>query len=146
MVEILVVIVVISLIMSIIFVFIPDARRQSRDKERQSDIDTIHGRLEEYYQDKGAYLSSITVSLFPRIDPAALISPNGDSIRNDTPVADEYTARGSVDPGISGAQYSYTAYPTSCTDNCVGYILKAVIESPSTEFPNPYLQGGLNNN
>lgn len=146
MVEILVVLVVISLIMSIIFVFIPDARRQSRDKERQSDIDTIHGRLEEYYQDKGAYPSTVSVSLFPRIDPEALVAPNGQSIRNDTPVADEYAARGSTDPGLNTAQYSYTPYPTGCVENCVGYILKTVIESPSAEFPNPYTQGGLNNN
>ena len=64
-VEILVVLVVISLIMGILFVFIPDARRQSRDKERQSDIDTLHSRLEEYYQEHGSYPSAVTTTVFP---------------------------------------------------------------------------------
>lgn len=145
-VEISVVLIVIGFIMGILFIYIPDARRQARDKERQSDIDTLHGRLEEYYQDKGSYPSTLTAALFPRMDPAVLIAPGGSSIRNDTPVADEYTARQSTNPNATSEQYSYTAYPTSCTTNCTGYILKSYIESPSTEFPNPYVQGGLNNN
>ncbi len=146
MIEILVVLVVISLIMGIIFVFIPDARRQSRDKERQSDIDTLHSRLEEYYQDHGGYPSAISTSVFPPLDPAVLIDPNGSSIKNNPPVATQFAARSTTNPTLSGNQYTYTAYPTGCNNNCVGYILKTVIETPSTEFPNPYIQGGLHNN
>lgn len=145
-VEILVVLVVISLIMGILFVFIPDARRQSRDKERQSDIDTLHSRLEEYYQEHGSYPSAVTTTVFPPLDPTVLVAPNGNTIKNNAPVANQFAARNTPDPTLSGDQYTYTAYPSGCANNCVGYILKTVIETPSAEFPNPYIQGGLHNN
>lgn len=145
-VEISVVMVIIGLLIGIVFIFVPDSQVRARDKERESDIDTLHGRLEEYYQDKGAYPSSLSVATFPRLDPEVLLAPNGTSLRNDTPVANQHTARASTDPTANLQQYSYTAYPTGCVNNCVGYILKTYIESPSAEFPNPYMQGGLYNN
>lgn len=145
-VEISVVLVIIGLLTSIVFIYVPDAQIRARDKERQSDIDTIHARLEEYYQDKGAYPATVDASLFPRIDPSVMISPNDEPIQVNMPVATQMDARSTANPDITGPQYTYTAYPSGCSTNCVGYILKTFTEQPSNDFPNPYIQGGLHNN
>lgn len=145
-VEMSVVLVIIGLMTSIVFIYVPDAQIRARDKERQSDIDTLHARLEEYYQDKGAYPATVEATLFPRIDPAVLVSPNNEMIQVNPPVATQMDARDTTNPDITGPQYTYTAYPSGCSTNCVGYILKTYTESPSAGFPNPYIQGGLHNN
>lgn len=146
LVELIIVMLIIAIVVTIIFVFIPNAQRQARDTERQSDIDTLHSRLEDYYQDKGSYPSTISTTIFPRLDPDALKDPSGQSIRLDSPVADQAAARSSTNPDEAGPHYSYTPYPTGCTTNCIGYILKSFIETPSPKRPNPYISGGLNNN
>lgn len=145
-VEISVVLIVIGLIVSTVFIFIPDAAVRAEDKERQSDIDTMHARLEEYYQDTGAYPSAITASSFARLDPEVLVDPSGQTILNNTPVATQADARATPNPDGSSNHYTYTAYPSACTTTCSGYILKAYIELPAANIPNPYIKGGLYNN
>lgn len=145
-VEISVVLIVIGLIVSTVFIFIPDAAVRAQDKERQSDIDTLHARLEELYQDTGAYPSAILASTFARLDPEVLIDPSGQSLLNNTPVATQADARATANPTASSNHYTYTAYPTSCTTACSGYILKAYIKLPAANIPNPYIKGGLYNN
>jgi type II secretory pathway pseudopilin PulG len=144
--ELLVIMTIIGLLFTVLFLFIPDSQLRGRDKERETDISAIRGRLEEFYQDTGAYPSEITLSTFSRIDPETLLDPNGDNLFSNTPVADEYTARNNTPPTRAGPQYIYTAYPVSCTNNCVGFILKSYIELPSQKTPNPYVVSGLNNN
>ena len=145
-VEITITLMVMSVLVSVLFIFVKDSQSRARDKERQSDIDTLHARLGEYYHDFGAYPSSLTAATFSRLDPAVLIAPNGTTVRNDTPVNNQATARVSTDPTASSSQYTYTPYPTSCSNNCVGYILKAYIERPTAQMPNPYIRGGVYNN
>lgn len=144
--ELVVIMTILGILFAVLFIFIPDSQLRGRDKERETDISALRGRLEEVYQDIGAYPSQITSSTFTRLDPDLLKAPNGVIISNNTPVANEETARLTTNPTKAGAQYTYTAYPTSCNNNCVGYILKAYIEKPSQKTPNPYVVSGLNNN
>lgn len=144
--ELLVLMTIIGLLFTVLFLFIPDSQLRGRDKERETDISAIRGRLEEFYQDSGAYPSTITQTTFSRMDPETLLDPNGDILFNNSPVSDEYTARNNTAPAKAGPQYIYTAYPQTCTNNCVGYILKSFIELPSQKTPNPYVVSGLNNN
>lgn len=143
--ELLIIIVLIGILLGVVFAYIPDSRLRARDKERQSDIDILHGRLEEYYQDKGGYPATLNASILPRLDPEALVDPSGHQINILAPVENEAAARAVPNPTTTGTQYIYAAYPTGCTANCIGFILKTVIEKPTPEIPNPYMQGGLNN-
>ncbi len=145
-VELIIIMTVLGMLFAVLFLFIPDTQLRARDKERETDISALRGRLEEVYQDLGAYPSQINTATFSRLDPETLKDPNGVIISNNLPVSDESTARLTANPTKSGPQYSYTAYPTSCNNNCVGYILKGFIEQPSQKTPNPYVVSGLNNN
>ncbi|MEO5691407.1 MAG: prepilin-type N-terminal cleavage/methylation domain-containing protein [Candidatus Saccharimonadales bacterium] len=145
-VELIIIMTVLGMLFAVLFLFIPDSQLRARDKERETDVSAMRGRLEEVYQDVGAYPSQITSSTFTRLDPETLNDPNGVIIANNTPVSDEATARLTTNPSKTGPQYTYTAYPTSCVNNCVGYILKGFIEQPSQKTPNPYVVSGLNNN
>lgn len=145
-VELIVIMTILGILFAILFIFIPDSQLRGRDKERETDISALRGRLEEVYQDTGAYPSQITSSTFARLDPETLKAPNGVVVSSNSTVANEAAARSTTNPTKTGAQYTYTAYPTSCNNNCVGYILKAYIEKPSQKTPNPYVVSGLNNN
>ena len=145
-VELVIIMTVMGILFAMLFLFIPDSQLRAHDKERETDISALRGRLEEFYQDSGGYPSQITSSTFSRLDPETLKDPSGSVISNNATVSDEATARSSTNPTKAGPQYTYTAYPTSCNNNCVGYVLKAFIEQPSQKTPNPYLVSGLNNN
>lgn len=145
-VELVIIMAIMAVLFVVLFIFIPDSQLRARDKERETDISTLRGRLEEYYQDAGAYPSQITSSTFARLDPEVLKDPTGQAITNNALQTDEAAARSTSSPTKAGPQYSYTAYPQTCTNNCVGYILKSYIEKPSQKTPNPYIVSGLNNN
>lgn len=145
-VELIIIMTVLGMLFAVLFLFIPDSQLRARDKERETDISALRGRLEEVYQDNGAYPSQLLNSTFARLDPETLKDPNGTMVVNNTPAPDEFTARQTANPTKDGPQYIYTAYPALCTNNCVGYILKGYIEQPSQKTPNPYIVSGLNNN
>lgn len=145
-VELIIIMTVLGMLFAVLFLFIPDSQLRGRDKERETDISALRGRLEEVYQDSGAYPSQLATTTFTRLDPETLKDPNGAMIVSNTPAADEFAARQTTNPTKDGPQYIYTAYPTSCSNNCVGYILKGFIEQPSQKTPNPYVVSGLNNN
>jgi mannose-1-phosphate guanylyltransferase len=61
-----------------------------------------------------------------------------------TAVADEAAATGATGP-TTDTEYFYIPFPTGCTDDCTGYVLKAFIERPTDTTSNPYVKLGLNN-
>jgi type II secretory pathway pseudopilin PulG len=144
--ELVVIMTILGILFTVLFIFIPDSQLRARDKERETDISTLRGRLEEFYQDSGAYPYRVTSSTFTRFDPEVLKDPTGQVLVNNPQQANEFAARTYTSPTKAGPQYSYTAYPTGCNNNCIGYILKAYIEKPSQKTPNPYIVSGLNNN
>ena len=143
--ELFVVIVVIGVLSAVLLNGISNYRGRSRDTERTSDIDTLRGRIEEYFSDHGGYPNTFTVSTFPSIDPQALKDPNGVSIVIASPATDQVAAA-SANPTTS-ANYLYTPYPTGCgAATCTGYVLKSYIEQPTPALPNPYTRYGINSN
>lgn len=144
--ELVVIMTIMGILFSVLFIFIPDSQLRARDNERTTDMSTLRGRLEEYFQDNGAYPTEVTQATFPRMDPEVLKDPAGNQLINNTPVANESDARATTDPSATPANYTYTPYPTGCANNCIGFILKSYIEQASPKTPNPYIVSGLNNN
>lgn len=146
-VELLIVIVIIGTLTSLAYVGITDSQAKGRDAERTSDIDTIHGRLEEYFTDNGGYPSTVTVELFPSLDPETLKDPDGNQIDIRAAVASQADATASPNPTNTGSNYAFIPYPTGCSGiTCRGYVLKSFIEKPTDSIPNPYIRSGLHNN
>lgn len=146
-VELLIVIIVIGIMLGLVLGGLPGSRASSRDKQRVADIDLIHSQLEQYFSDHGGYPATVSQTVLPGLDPTALVDPNGQSLKNNLTVDSQYTATYGINPTADGPNYSYTAYPTGCSDGlCTGYILKSYIEQPNNDVSNPYIRTGLNNN
>ncbi|HET7630406.1 MAG TPA: type II secretion system protein [Candidatus Saccharimonadales bacterium] len=147
LVEILIVMVVVAIMLGLVLGGMPGSRASSRDKERVADIDLIHSQLEQYFSDHGGYPASVSPSILNRLDPTALTDPDGQALQNKPSVDSQYAAVYATNPTADGPNYSYTAYPSGCSDGlCTGYVLKSYIEQPNEDVSNPYVRTGLNNN
>lgn len=142
--ELLIVIAIIAILALLVLNNFRGAQAKARDSARINDINNMHTKLEEYYNENSAYPSTFTASTFPGIDGGSLIDADGNSVVIHAPVADQAAADAVTNPGNSN-EYLYIPFPTSCTDNCTGYVLKSFVEKPSGTITNPYKKLGLNN-
>lgn len=142
--ELLIVIAIIAILAGLVLNNFQGAQAKARDTQRVTDINNIHSKLEEYYNENGAYPSTIVAADLPGIDAESLNDPDGNAIVANAAVADA-TAAGAVANPDTDNEYLYVPYPTACTDDCTGYVLKTFIERPSDTTPNPYQKLGLNN-
>ena len=119
------------------------AEIKTRDLERSEDLGEIEVGLEEYFNENFGYPDSLDDVVIP--NEQALVAPNGSTIKVNVVVADEEEALASEDPSGS-FEYTYTPYgkPT-CQATCDGYVLKALIEKPTTGVANPLVKTGINN-
>jgi prepilin-type N-terminal cleavage/methylation domain-containing protein len=143
--ELLIVIAIIAILAGLVLNNFQGAQAKARDTGRVTDINNLHSKLEEYYNENGAYPQTFTAATFPGIDAGALTDAEGVSITINAAVADEAAADAVANPDTSN-EYLYVAYPTGCVTNCTGYILKTFVERPTGVTPNPYRKEGLNNN
>jgi len=143
--ELLIVIAIIAILAGLVLNNFQGAQAKARDTQRVTDINNIHSKLEEYYNENNAYPQTFTAATFPGIDASSLTDADGVTITINAAVADEAAALAVANPGNTGGEYKYIAYPTGCTDNCTGYVLKTFIEKPSTSTTNPTIKKGLNN-
>lgn len=143
--ELLIVIAIIAILAGLVLNNFQGAQAKARDTQRVTDVNNIHSKLEEYYNENGAYPGDITAAnvqtLFPGIDAESIVDPDGDNITASV-VADE---AGATAAPTNDDEYLYIAWPTGCTDDCTGYLLKAFIERPGDNTTNPYVKSGLNN-
>lgn len=148
--ELLIVIAIIAILAALVLNNFQGAQAKARDTQRTTDVNNIHSKLEEYYNENGAYPQTFAASDLPGIDAESLKDPKGQSVTINAAVADQTAAQAVAAPTASSAsQYLYVSYPTGCTNaakNCTGYVLKSYIEKPSSTTPNPYVKLGLNNN
>ncbi len=145
--ELLIVIAIIAILALLVLNNFQGAQAKARDQQRTTDLNNIHGKLEEFYNENNAYPSTFTAATFPGIDGESLKDPIGGDTISQTVVADATAADNQAAPGsdsVGAASYAYIAYPTGCTNNCTGYRLKSFIEKPSTTTPNPYVKKSLN--
>lgn len=147
--ELLIVIAIIAILALLVLNNFQGAQAKARDQQRTTDINNIHSKLEEFYNENNYYPNTFTAATFPGIDDGSLTDPIGnDSINIVAPVADQAAAlNASTDPAqdaVGTKSYAYIPYPTGCTNNCTGYVLKASIEKPSSTTLNPYVKKSLN--
>ena len=149
--ELLIVIAIIAILAGLVITNYQGAQAKARDNIRVTNINSISSKLEEYHNENGAYPNTFDASTFPGIDETALLDPRGgNSINILSPVADEATAEAAAtdpaDDTTSSSAYNYIPYPTGCTNDCTGFVLKTFIEQPNATTPNPYVKKGTNNN
>jgi prepilin-type N-terminal cleavage/methylation domain-containing protein len=146
--ELLIVIAIIAILALLVLNNFQGAQAKARDQQRTTDINNIHSKLEEFYNENNYYPNTFTAATFAGIDGEALKDPiGGDSITINAAVADATAADGvaaATSDTAGAASYIYIPYPSSCTTNCTGYRLKSFIEKPSSTTPNPYVKKSLN--
>ncbi|MBI1857111.1 prepilin-type N-terminal cleavage/methylation domain-containing protein [Candidatus Saccharibacteria bacterium] len=144
--ELLIVIAIIIILAALVLNNFQGAQAKARDTQRVTDINNIHSKLEEYYNENNYYPSTFTASTFPGIDGESLKDPKGQTVTINAAVADQTAAQAVANPG-TGNNYLYVPYNCTGTGNteCVGYVLKTYIEKPSATTPNPTVKLGLNN-
>jgi prepilin-type N-terminal cleavage/methylation domain-containing protein len=142
--ELLIVIAIIAILAGLVLNNFQGAQARARDTHRTTDINTLHSQLEVYFNDNGAYPQTFTAATFPGMDAQALVDPDGNSIVINAAVANEAAANAVAAPTTNN-EYQYIAWPTGCTNNCTGYILRTFIERPGGNVTNPYVKRGLNN-
>lgn len=116
---------------------------KARDTERAKDLNAIEAKLEEYFEDNFGYPNDLDKLDFT--DEQVLIGPNGSTIKVNEVAVDEDEAKDSTNP-TSKVEYTYTPYgKPACLTTCDGYVLKALIEKPTTGVSNPLVKLGLEN-
>ena len=121
------------------------AQIRARDTQAFTNLNSLHAKLEERYNEVNSYPKSISADVFPSIDTEALKDPTGASIVviDGSTIATETEAKAKPAPTRS-SYYQYI--PFGCTaDACKGYVLRTFIEKPSGYYLNPYTKTGLQN-
>lgn len=144
--ELLIVIAIIAILALLVLNNFQGAQAKARDQQRTTDINNIHSKLEEFYNERNYYPAALDAEDLGGIDEGSLADPQGGQAPAESSVADAAaadaaaapTSDSNTDPG-----YAYITY--GCTDGeCAGYRLKAFIEKPSSTTPNPYVKKSLN--
>jgi prepilin-type N-terminal cleavage/methylation domain-containing protein len=123
-VELLIVIVVIGILAALVITTFTGIQKKARDTERQTDIKAIHGQLEAFYAQNGAYpaLAQVTTTDLKGLDAEALVDPKGGALQAATD-ATHYGYAATKDDG--------TACTTAALD-CTKYTLTATLEGGGT--------------
>jgi len=138
-VELLIVIVVIGILAALVITTFSGIQQKARDTERQTDINAIHGQVEAYYAQEGAYpaLAQVNDSAWRTanmkgLDPGALQDPKG--------TAPTLVAA----PAANSYAYAVTATGggicTTAAKDCAVYTLTATNEGT----PATYTKSSLN--
>jgi prepilin-type N-terminal cleavage/methylation domain-containing protein len=149
--ELLIVIAIIAILALLVLNNFQGAQAKARDQQRTTDLNNIHGKLEEFYNENNHYPGTVTATSFPGMDEGSTADPIGSNQISSTIVADATAADNAAAPAndtTSSSSYAYIAYPTGCDAttpvSCTGYRLKTFIEKPSTTTPNPFVKKSLN--
>lgn len=141
--ELLIVIAIIAILAGLVLNNFQGAQARARDTQRVTDVNNMHTKLEEFYNEKNHYPQTFTAADFPGVDAESLNDPNGTTVSLAAPVANA-GALSDASPGSDGANYVYT--PFDCADSeCSGYQVKTYIERPNDTTSDPYIKLGLNN-
>ncbi len=154
--ELLIVIAIIAILAGLVLNNFQGAQAKARDTQRVTRINSIHSKLEEFYNEGNGYPSdAANTANFPGIDTNAVRDPRGGTLVS-TVVADAAAMNAGADPTSgSGNEFRYYTYPTGCNlalsggtysgTACTGYRLMSFVERPTTTTPNPYVKLGLQN-
>ncbi len=141
--ELLIVIAIIVILAGLVLNNFQGAQAKARDTQRITDINTLHSKLEERYNEQGGYPSTLTVANFPGIDAGALEDADGNPPT--VTISDDSTAAAAITAPTNAAEYQYNTWPTGCVDDCEGYFLKTFVEKPAEGEDAVFSKTGLNN-
>ncbi len=104
--ELLIVIAIIGILATLVLTNFQGAQAKGRDTVRKNDINSIYQKLEEYYNENGAYPSTVVAADLPGIDAESLNDPDGTAIVANAAVADQTAAQAVANPDTD-AEYLY---------------------------------------
>lgn len=150
--ELLIVIAIIGILALLVLTNFQGAQARGRDTVRQTDINAMYQKLEEYFNNNGTYPtaginSAAAQTTFPGIDPEALIDSDG------VDVEVIYTDGASIstpDPSSSStSEYILVIYGTGCTagatdNSCNKYTIASYQETGDGDPPADYVRNSLN--
>lgn len=149
--ELLIVIAIIAILALLVLNNFQGAQAKARDQQRTTDINNIHGKLEEFYNENNYYPGTVTATSFAGMDEGSTADPVGGNQITSTVVANAAAADSAAAPSndtTTTSSYTYIVYPTGCDAttpvSCTGYRLKTFIEKPSSTTPNPFVKKSLN--
>lgn len=148
--ELLIVIAIIAILALLVLNNFQGAQAKARDQQRTTDINNIHSKLEELYNEKNYYPAALSLTGTDGLvgmDEGSLKDPQGGQAPTEVSVAGATEADAEPYPPSDTATsngYKYITY--GCTaGQCEGYRLKAFIEKPNSTTPLPYVKKSLNN-
>lgn len=134
--ELLIVIAIIGILAGLVLNNFQGAQAKARDTQRRTDINNVHAKLEEFYNDNGGYPNEdLTATLLAGVDAEALNDVDG------TAIVESYTTSTTA-PTLSPAntnEYAYGGYgcesaTSTVGDFCTKYVLKTFLEKDTAGF------------
>lgn len=128
LIELIIIMVIIGVLAAIVLNTVNRIQSQSRNRQRQTDIQAMHAQLEAYYLLSTGYpeaVADINSTTMPGLDDEAIIDPWGETIE--------------ANPAVN-SEYSYDAI--SCTAGlCSSYVLRSTQEADEPDI----VRASLNN-
>ncbi len=138
--ELLIVIAIIGILAGLVLNNFQGAQAKARDVQRRADMNSIHGKLEEYYNNNNGYPDgNLTTTLLAGIDAEALRDADSTAIGYTGGFIVSTTAPASA--VANTVEYGYQAY--GCTTagaqvtvgaTCTKYVLRTYLEKDATNL------------
>lgn len=142
--ELLIVIAIIGILAGLVLNNFQGAQAKARDVQRKTRINSIYGKLEEYYNNNGGYPDgALSTTLLPGMDAAALTDTNGAAptysfaTAATTPTAPTPTSTNQMFYQAYGCTNATAQSPVG--SSCTKYVLTVFQEKSST-----YVKNSLN--
>lgn len=145
--ELLIVIAIIAILALLVLNNFQGAQAKARDTQRRTDVNNVHAKLEEFYNENGGYPNeNLSITILPGMDAGSLQDADGAAMGYDFSTG-AATANSTEN---AGNEYQYAGYNcTAATSTalpavCAKYTLRTFIEKPSASQPNPFPKESLN--
>lgn len=134
--ELLIVIAIIGILAGLVLNNFQGAQAKARDVQRRADINAIHGKLEEYYNNNNGYPDgALSTTVLAGIDADALKDADSVDIGYTGGFITSTTAPNPTVANTGGNEYIYAAYgcttagaQTTVGATCTKYVLKTFLE------------------
>ncbi|MEI7632286.1 MAG: prepilin-type N-terminal cleavage/methylation domain-containing protein [bacterium] len=135
--ELLIVIAIIGVLAGLVLNNFQGAQAKARDVQRRTDLNSIHGKLEEYYNNNNGYPDGVlSTTILAGMDAFALKDADGADIVNSFAIS----AASAPNPTVANTnEYAYAAYgctsataQTTVGATCTKYVLKTYLEKDPT--------------
>lgn len=146
--ELLIVIAIIGILALLVLNNFQGAQAKARDTQRRTDINNVHGKLEEFYNENGGYPNEdLTITLLPGMDAGSLADADGAAM------AMSFSTGAAAASSVGNTnEYQYAGFnctaavstPLATPATCAKYVLRTYIERPASGQPNLFEKNSLN--